>query len=225
MAALQTGTGVLAHRLVEWLTSAGPVAALRRGFGSAFGLFLVGGIVYAAPVLAVPAVVVFLVAAVRTGREVERQEEAEAGFVQLLADAIGDRNGVLLVDVLLLLHRAGMHTDWRVADVRAQVEALGIRVRDSLKVGGRVSPGVHREDLSRVWDVDFSPPPPVIDIPSPEVVTCENYPTTSGTVRIGEGVVISYPERGPAEDDGGFDDHATLALRVVRGGDGRCSDN
>ncbi|WP_125935299.1 hypothetical protein [Streptomyces sp. WAC 06738] len=75
------------------------------------------------------------------------QAAAEAAFRQLLAGAVGDRNGVHLKTVVALLHEHGLLTDWGVSEVRAQCEALGIPVRRSLKISGQVQMGVHRDDL------------------------------------------------------------------------------
>lgn len=87
----------------------------------------------------------------------EADPVAAGALLQLLHDCIGHGNGVHLADALATLHHHGMLADWTVTDLRAQVEALGVRVRPSLKVGGRVRVGVHRDDLTAV---SWTPPPP-----------------------------------------------------------------
>lgn len=194
-----SGSGTLLRRFGRWLLPGRAGSALRRLLAAAAGAWIAVRVLGSTPHLAWPLAAWWLAAAWRTARDAERQEQAEAAFVQLLADAIGDRNGVHLVDVLALLHRDGLLTDWSVSDVRAQCETLGIRVRDSIKVSGKVSPGVHTDDLRCVWEVHATPPPSPTGSPSPAGVTCENYPTTSGRVVIGEGAWIVYPKR--AEHD------------------------
>ena len=176
MAALQTGSSVLARRFVEWLSEGGCRTSLARGFGSAFSLFVAGGIVYAAPVLAVVPVVGWVVGAVLAGRKQLQREENEAAFVQLLRNL-------------------------EFGHVREQCQDLGIPVRDSLKVAGAVSPGVHVGDLLGVWDVHVTTPPPV-EREWHTAVTRENYPTTS------------EPDPAP-EGDVDLDAHVDDALGIV----------
>ncbi|KAA6221738.1 hypothetical protein CP973_06965 [Streptomyces albofaciens JCM 4342] len=74
---------------------------------------------------------------------------AEDAFRTLVWDAIGDRQGVHLRDLLALLHRAGQHPEWEVSDLRSVCTRLGIPVRDRVRVRGRgVTVGVHRADLA-----------------------------------------------------------------------------
>lgn len=75
------------------------------------------------------------------------QADAERAFVQLLHDAVGDRNGVHLSTIAEILHQHGFLTDWGVPDLRERCAALGVPVRASLKVEGKVRVGVHRDDL------------------------------------------------------------------------------
>lgn len=62
---------------------------------------------------------------------------------QLIADLIGDRPGVHLSTVLAHLPGEGR----TVADLRDRLPALGVPVRRSVKVAGKVAYGVHRDDL------------------------------------------------------------------------------
>lgn len=80
---------------------------------------------------------------------VEEQQEGTStdGIRALLVECTGDRNGVHLVDVLAHLQQAGHHPRLTVPQLRARLDALGIPVRRSLKVGGAVRMGVHRDDF------------------------------------------------------------------------------
>lgn len=149
--------------LTGWKAGAGPVlrALLLLGLVSVFALLVCArpGLLW----LLVPAALLVAWWAGRGGpnetpeeRREEESEEApvevdsaaaEEAFRQLLRDAIGDRNGVLLRDVLVLLHRAGMHPDWEVADVWSACEHVGVRPRRAVKVGGEGGYGVLRGDL------------------------------------------------------------------------------
>lgn len=78
----------------------------------------------------------------------EASAEPDAGRVHaLLWQLIGDRNGVHLSAVLAHLHEGGHGEGWEVADLRARLAALGVPVRRSVKVGGRVTWGVRAADL------------------------------------------------------------------------------
>jgi hypothetical protein len=74
----------------------------------------------------------------------EPEELGDAEFVAVLRAAIGDRNGVLLRDVAVALEEAGLTSGWTPADVRQQCDACGIPVKESIKVSGETSVGVHR---------------------------------------------------------------------------------
>ena len=208
--AVRRGSVVLADRFGAWLRPQSAKEAAQHWAALAFAGFFGGGMVLAVPkVLGPIAVVWWCIAAGRTGSQVLAREAAESAFVQLLRDAIGPRNGVLLADVLLLLHRDQLLIEWDIADVRAQCVALEIPMRDSLKVDGRVSVGVHVADLLSVWDVDPTPPPK-IDNPSRGGRSAGNYPTTSEEGPAPEGVecAVQVPRRDP------FEDHLADALRV-----------
>ncbi|MCD9145795.1 hypothetical protein [Streptomyces albireticuli] len=75
-----------------------------------------------------------------------------AEFLARLRALIGDRNGVLLRTVVADRHEAGAPADWGVPEARALCTALGVPVKDSIKVAGDTSVGVHRTALP-------SPPP------------------------------------------------------------------
>ena len=200
--AVRRGSVVLAERFGAWLRPKSTKDMAQHWAALAFAGFFGGGIVLAVPkVLGPIAVVWWCIAASRTGWRALAREAAESAFVQLLRDAIGPRNGVLLADVLLLLQRDQLLADWDVADVRAQCEALDIPVRESLKVASSaavssgVSVGVHVADLLSVWDVDPTPPPK-IDNPSQGGRSAGNYPTTPERGPVPEGVTCAVHELG-----------------------------
>lgn len=186
------GSRVLARRAVRAFLDCPPRERVYRVLGALFGGWMLGGMVLATREILWALAAAFLVAAWQTGRGVERREAARTALVQYLRDQIGDRNGVLLAQVLTGLHAAGMHTDWDVTVLRGVVEQqLGVLVRDSLKVDGAVSVGVHVDDLTDVWDVQPTPPPTPSGNPSPGAVTSDNYPTTPETPQPTEGVAWS----------------------------------
>ncbi|HET6356077.1 hypothetical protein [Streptomyces sp.] len=191
LARIVTGSGLLWGQFATWLIA----RRLRKTAGRLFGVFaagwMLGGMLLAARPLLWITAGAWCVAAYRTARIVERREASEAAFVQWIRDQIDDRNGVLLAELLAGLHAAEMHLDWDVTDVRAVVERLRIPVRDSLKVAGAVSVGVHMDDLTAVWDVQLSPPPGKVDNPSPAGLTSDNYPTTPRVDVHAEGAQIT----------------------------------
>ncbi|GCD46130.1 hypothetical protein [Streptomyces paromomycinus] len=140
-----------------------------RGRGFRFAVLLIVGWIAVRTARAMPALLwvataAWLWAAHRAGRgriaapaESPAEEtpadtsegSAEDAFRTLVWDAIGDRQGVHLRDLLAALHQAGMHPEWEVADVRSVCTRLGIPVRDRVRVRGRgVTVGVHRADLA-----------------------------------------------------------------------------
>lgn len=175
---LATGSQALLRQFGDWLLPGQWRAASSRLAGCAVTSGFGFTVLDRAHAMAWPLAGGWCIAAWRIGRAVERQEAAEADFVQWIRDQIGDRNGVLVWELLDGLHQADMHKDWDAAALRDVIERLGIHVRDSLKVGGYVSTGVHIDDLRAAWDVHVTPPPAKVANPSPGPVTSENYPTT-----------------------------------------------
>jgi hypothetical protein len=156
----------------------------------------------------------WLAAAWRAGRGIEEEARNEERFVQWVRDVIGDRNGVLLAELLAAWHEAGLNLDWDVAQVRSICERLGIPVRDKINVGKSVSVGVHVEDLTRVWDVQVTPPPPVEAAPS-EAVTSGNYSTTVEATPIAVGAAWSlHASRKPVPDEPDADAEEAERLRL-----------
>ncbi|WP_329315418.1 hypothetical protein [Streptomyces sp. NBC_01262] len=212
---LRRGSPALARQWAAWVTGDNGRAVVRRGAGTAALAFIVAGLMTAAPWLFGPIAAIWWgVAAGRAGRAVLAREAAELAFVQLLRDAIGPRNGVLLADVLLLLHRDKLLVGWDVADVRVQCAALGIPVRDSIKVEGRVSTGVHIDDLLSAWDVEPTPPPKIRN-PSPAGISAGNYPATPQEASASEGVACAVQVPALAVEPDGFEDHLADALSIL----------
>lgn len=223
-----------------WVLCGRFLPAMRRLAGTGLaGCFLLS-LVLNAPRMLWPATGLWLAAAWRAGRAIEEEARNEERFVQWVRDVIGDRNGVLLSELLAAWHEADLNPDWDVAQVRAICERLEIPVRDKLKVGGVVSVGVHVDDFTRVWDVQVTPPPAERGAPS-EAVTSGNYSTTVEATPIAVGAAWSLqasrkpaPEQSDADtkeaerqrlqeiatrDDAtrreAFEDHLTDALGIL----------
>ncbi|MGH3584842.1 MAG: hypothetical protein ACRDQ0_00825 [Pseudonocardia sp.] len=220
---LAIGTRALLRQFGRWLLPGAWRTAGARLVGSALGAGFALTVIERAPVLLWPASAAWAGTAWRTGRADERRRRAEAELVLLLDEMIGQRNGVILADVLAALHGEQLLTDWDVHQLRAACERVGVRVRDSLKVDGRVSVGVHREDLDAV----LVPLPARSATPPPPGSSAGQAPTTSSTTPavtdIGGGVAFTVhtsprppaaePEPGPAR--GGFEDHLADALALL----------
>ncbi|MFD3646365.1 hypothetical protein ACFWUT_23395 [Streptomyces cyaneofuscatus] len=89
--------------------------------------------------------------------------EPRDAMLWLLYDALGDQPSMYLSDVLKHLQEQGHGKGWRVADLRARLEALGIPVEMKLKTGGRTaSRGIVRAQLpplSQLGPQEASPAP------------------------------------------------------------------
>ncbi|MEU0941068.1 hypothetical protein [Embleya sp. NPDC005971] len=92
-------------------------------------------------------------------------EAARLRDLTAIRTAIGDRRGIHLAEITDRIQAAGI--DWTTADVRAWITGHGVRVRDSVRVGGKagkVRAGVHRDDLEAALDPaprsDPDPSPP-----------------------------------------------------------------
>ncbi|RKN61879.1 hypothetical protein D7231_31905 [Streptomyces klenkii] len=139
------------------------------------------------------------------------QGPAKDPLLALVEQLIGTANGVHVAAVLQALQRADGSPDWGVPEVRAALEARGVRVRPSLKVAGRVSVGVHRDDLTAA--LAALPDPAPSGAPGQVVgevataVTSDNYP------RATEVATPGYPSRGGVEE--GLEGHFDTALRIV----------
>ncbi|MFF7021964.1 hypothetical protein ACFY97_13215 [Streptomyces klenkii] len=104
-------------------------------------------------------------------------------FLDRLRTLIGDRNGVLLRTVVADLHDAGVPAEWGVPEARALCTALGVPVKDSLKVAGKTSIGVHWTALPD----PAAPLPPARSMEGDEAgssegsppLTSDDYPATT----------------------------------------------
>lgn len=206
------GIGTQRKAWTAWVLCRQFLPAVRRLAGTGVAGWFLFSLVSNAPQMLWLAVSLWLAAAWRAGRAIEEEQRNEERFVQWVRDVIGDRNGVLLSELLAAWHEADLNLDWDVAQVRAICERLEIPVRDKLNVGKSVSVGVHVDDLTRVWDVQVTPPPaPSVD-PSPDAVTSENYSTTVEATPIAVGAAWSLQaSRKPVPEDPGAD--ATEAER------------
>lgn len=155
---LWRGSALLAsdrtERLAGWVRATGRrrAAVLRLAVLIAVGM-VVWRIVRAVPSLLWLIVPAWCVTAWRAAPPAGIAAEASSAppvdaVLELLSGLIADRPGVHLSTVLDQLQENGHGEDWRVADLRARLEALGVPVRRSVKVAGRVAYGVHRDDLA-----------------------------------------------------------------------------
>lgn len=75
--------------------------------------------------------------------------------LRLLYDALGDRPAMHLSELLKHLQEKGHGKGWKVADLRARLEALGIPIELKLKVGGKgPTRGVVKANLPPLPEVD-----------------------------------------------------------------------
>ncbi|GAA3718128.1 hypothetical protein [Streptomyces tremellae] len=140
--------------LTGWRAAVGPLLRLALLAAAAYAVWAV---VRALPWLLWLLTGWWVAVAWRAGRtSADGRSEAEPApapggsreaVVELLADLIGDRPGVHLSALLAHLQERGHGEGWKVADLRARLETLGVPVRRSVKVARKVAYGVHREDL------------------------------------------------------------------------------
>ena len=215
---LGDGTVLLLRRYRGWLLPGELQAAFMRVAGCLFWGGLAYTILERARILMWPLAAWGLVAAWRAGRAVERLRAFDARFLQLLTDAMDGANGVLLGDLLDACHRHGLLEGWSIADLRSTCERLGVRVRASLSVGGRVSVGVHRDDLEAAYSilsVDQQPLPHRGDPLSGEPSSAGDEPTSPlDRIDLIPGGVDSWPMQPPP--DRGLDAHIDDALDLFR---------
>ncbi|MFB7278067.1 hypothetical protein ACFCZV_13245 [Streptomyces hydrogenans] len=84
---------------------------------------------------------------------------AEAA-VALLREVLAGRPAVHLSTVLAHLQEHGQCGGWKVADLRARLEALGVPVAPKVKVNGVPTRGVYAADLDRLFPTEETPPSP-----------------------------------------------------------------
>ncbi|MFQ6851255.1 hypothetical protein AAIB46_10200 [Streptomyces sp. 35M1] len=182
--AVGTGSVALVALWWRWICSADGWDSLWYGLGSAWALAALG---WAADqhALVIPVLVVaWLLGALKLGRTADDDTppdkiEKDVGesdtttpedspetplapptdreFVLGLATLIGTRNGVLLATVVDHFQGAGAPPEWGIPEVRAQCTALGVPVKERIKVRGSTSVGVHRDGLRAALDAGLQP--------------------------------------------------------------------
>ncbi|MFI9079134.1 hypothetical protein ACIGW8_22135 [Streptomyces sioyaensis] len=169
-----------ANRITTWIRS----SPTTRGSWLRLGVVVVAGwitvrVVRASPGLLWVVAAGWLWAAYRAGRDRAPAAPAEAAddapddppgeqsaeaVRTLLLDLMGDARGVHLSTVLAHLQQHGQGVGWRVGDLRARLEALGIPVDPKLKLGKVPTRGVRKDAL-------LTPSPGTAPAPSPEAST------------------------------------------------------
>lgn len=166
---IATGSTIVARRLAAraaaWVRRGrrGDLTGLKAALGCwarlallAFGLYLLWRLIRAVPNLLWPLTAGWLVASWRAGRRAPAPaaEDAPAGpdveaVRALLLEAMGEGDAVHLSTVLAHLQKRGHGKGWKVGDLRARLEALGIPVHPKVKAGGKgPTRGVRRADLA-----------------------------------------------------------------------------
>lgn len=182
------GSAEVARRTANRITAWCRASPTSRGAWIRVGLVVAVGWIAVRTVRAAPGLLwvvtaVWLWAAYRAGREhapaaptedVDHvpaedpdrpPETTDAEAVRtLLLDLIGDASGVHLSTVLAHLQKEGQGVGWKVGDLRARLEALGIPVEPKLKLSGVPTRGVRRDAL-------LAPSPAEAPAPSPEAST------------------------------------------------------
>lgn len=154
-----------------WRAALGPLIRLAALAGVAYG---VSAIVRAVPWLMWALTAWWLRAAWRATRApaedvdeppVDEPDEPDVEAVlALLFEVLGDRDRVHLSTVLAHLHAKGQCEGWKVADLRARLEALGIPVEPKVKIDRVPTRGVLRDALlAHFPDWDASPTPTKVD--------------------------------------------------------------
>ncbi|MCM2427374.1 hypothetical protein [Streptomyces sp. RKAG337] len=211
-----TGSALMCRRFGAWLLPGTLKGAAARLSAAALGTAFFVPLLFSARPLAAVAFALWCGGAWLTQRAGHRRAAAEDAFVRLLHEAIGDANGTLLADVLVTIQRAGHLREWAVNDVRKLCERLGIRVTDAIKVSGRTSVGVHRDDLNAAWPaVRVAPSPAPLASPSPPGSSAGQSGTTFEASHPTEGVtcITQVPAR---SDDAGVEDAISDALDLFR---------
>ncbi|MFE1735239.1 hypothetical protein ACFW6X_34730 [Streptomyces bacillaris] len=178
---LATGSGILWARITDrttaWIRAgrredltglAAALGCILRALLVAAGAYLLWRVIRAAPALLWALVPAWCWAALRAAPRTPTEhahdqapEEApeepapdpREAALQLLYEALGDRPSMYLSDLLQHLQDQGHGKGWRVADLRARLEALGIPVEQRLRTGGRgASRGIVRDQLPPLPD-------------------------------------------------------------------------
>ncbi len=165
--------GRITNRTTAWIRAgrrddltglAATLGCILRALLVAAGAYLLWRVIRAAPALLWALVPAWCWAALRAARRTPTEhahdqapEEPEPDprdtVLQLLYEALGDRPSMYLSDLLTHLQEKGHGKGWRVADLRARLEALGIPVEQRLRTGGRgASRGIVRDQLPPLPD-------------------------------------------------------------------------
>lgn len=172
---IRTGSGALLRRLWQWIRDADGMDSLWYTLGVCWAIAALGWAVGQVWWIGAVLVLAWLLAALKLGaptppdkikKDVGDSEGSgddspepptDDEFVLGLANLISTRNGVLLRTVVDHFREHGAPPDWDIAEVRAQCAALGIPVRDRIKVAGGTSIGVHRDDMRAALDAGLQP--------------------------------------------------------------------
>lgn len=178
---LTAGSSVIVGRITDrttaWIRAgrredltglAAALGCILRALLVAAGAYLLWRVIRAAPALLWALVPAWCWAALRAARRTpaehahdqapaEASEQADPdpreAVLRLLYEALGDRPSMYLSDLLQHLQDQGHGKGWRVADLRARLEALGIPVEQRLRTGGRgASRGIVRDQLPPLPD-------------------------------------------------------------------------
>ncbi|MFE1329743.1 hypothetical protein [Streptomyces microflavus] len=174
---LTTGSHALINRIgtrtADWIRAgrrddltglAAALGCILRALLAAAGAYLLWRIIRAAPALLWALVPAWCWAALRAAPRTaaenfseEAPEEPEPdprdAVLRLLYEALGDAPSMYLADLLQQLQEEGHGKGWKVADLRARLEALGIPVEQRLRTGGRgASRGIVRDQLPPLPD-------------------------------------------------------------------------
>lgn len=164
--------------LTGWRAALGPL--LRIALLAVIGL-VAFGILRTARILMWLLTAWWVLAAWRAGRGLDQPaekpsadvpehapEEVHAAVIDWVRQAVGDRQGVHLRDLLANGQQHGMFEGLDVPAFRALLEAAGIPVRKGVRVRGQgVTVGVHRDDLPAPAEAPSGAPSPA-DRQAPE---------------------------------------------------------
>ncbi|WP_405549719.1 hypothetical protein [Streptomyces microflavus] len=155
----RTAAWIRAGRRDDLTGLAAVLGCIARALIVAAGAYVLWRIIRAAPALLWALVPAWCWAALRAAPQTaaehpseEAPEEPEPdprdAVLRLLYEALGDHPSMYLADLLHHLQEKGHGKGWKVADLRARLEALRIPVEQRLRTGGRgASRGIVRDQL------------------------------------------------------------------------------
>lgn len=168
----QTADWIRAGRRDDLTGLAAVLGCIARAVLVAAGAYLLWRVIRAAPALLWALVPAWCWAALRAAPRTDAETAPEEApgepepdprdvVLRLLYEALGDRPSMYLADLLKHLQEKGHGKGWKVADLRARLEALSIPVEQRLRTGGRgASRGVVKAQLpplSRPCSQEASP--------------------------------------------------------------------